>query len=572
MDAPQAIARFPGVVSVIGGTFTWGHGETPGVCVLTIAPQPNPPALIGTLTISYENTYMEFRECRVVDAAYRRDSSGRIVSLTIEDWRWQWRDRGLISGRYNLRNTDGTLIDHTEKSPQALAKLCLEAMGQTNFDVSFLPDEPRPGVEWDVETPAQALSNLCELLGCRIAPAFGNKAVIVKLGEGNELPDGLAFGRTDLNEVLDPPEKPDALMLIGGPAEFQADFELEAVALEASGEYVFLDYVSYKPASGWPYDATTDFEGITDRNERSGAIASVYKAYQVYIPLDGLSIPGYTDQTGEKITRIDQLEFLGRQCEQVEQSGEKVFLPQIVYGAFEGTANFGATAYENTVDEPEPITDRESEIAKKCTYQGGFSVNADKGVVILSTPTTLIDDTDQTKGPAKLRWRVAVRIRDPNTGGLLRYSRERRYTKDATKKPAIIRRDEIVARCIPTYTAGSTSFAVASIEYNVEALDKEADYYLNIEEKKWRDLTPSEATYGRIIAVEPDGAIQHVVWSFGNSSRATTRIGRNTEIRNYITPYKERRENARIKAVVAAFNANFKGDKTQWFDQTGKVI
>ena len=549
-STPQAIARFPGVVSVIGGTFTWGHGETPGVCQLTIAPQPNPPALIGTLTIQYDNVYMEFRDCRIVDASYRRDSSGRIVSLTIEDWRWQWRDRGTISGRYNVRKTDGKIVTHTDKSPQALAKLLFEAMGQTDYDVSLLPDEPRPGIEWDVSNPAQALSALCELLGCRIAPAFDNKAVIVKLGEGNELPDGLAFGRTDLNEVLDPPEKPDALMLLGAPAEFQADLELEAVALEASGKYVLLDDASYKPAGGWTLDDQDDFYAITDRKTRALAQASVYRAYRVKIPSGGLALPGYTDSTGKNIERIDQLEFLGRQCVQVDQLGEKVFLPAIVYGAFEGTANFGDDAYANTIDEPEPITDLESDLAKECTVQGGFSIDGGKGIVTLSQPRILIDNSTYLPSPAKLRLRIAVNVRDSETGGLLRYSRERRYTADSTKKAAIIRHDEIVARSIPTYTAGSASFAVASVEYNVEESDKEADYYLDIEEKQWRDLTPSEATYARIIAVEPDGAIQHVVWSFGNSTRATTRLGRNTEIRNYITPYKQRRQNGKLKELL----------------------
>ena len=47
----------------------------------------------------------------------------------------------MISGRYNQRNADGTLIEHTEKSPQAFARLCFEAMGQGKFDVSQLPDD-----------------------------------------------------------------------------------------------------------------------------------------------------------------------------------------------------------------------------------------------------------------------------------------------------------------------------------------------------------------------------------------------------------------------------------------------
>lgn len=549
---PQAVARFPGVLSVIGGAFTWGHGETPSVCVLQIAPQLSRPALIGTLTITYGGEVLAFPDCRIVAASYRRDAQGRIVELSIEDWRWKWRERGLISGRYNVRRTDGTIVTHTEKSPQDMARLLFEALGQASYDVSQLPDTPRPYIEWDVANPGRALSDLCELLGCRIAPGFDNKAFIVRLGSGTTLTTGPGSGIVDINESLDPPEKPEVLMVVGGPAEFQADFELEAVALEPNGEYVELDSASYKPDDGWSYDATDTFEGLPTAKYRDKNLAreSVYRSYRVKIPAGGLDLPGYTDSTGKKIERLDQLVFLNRQCEQVDQIGEKAFLPPLVYGAFEGDNHLENATFGNTINTPEPITDLDSDLAKKCTYRQGFSLDGDKGIVQLSQRLILVDETDNTLSPAQLRLRVAVNVRDKDTGGLLRHTRKRTYVAGSTAPPAIIRRDEIVARCVPAYQSGSTAFTVTSINYNVDEVDREADYYLDIEEQTWQELRPIEATYGKIIKLAPDGAIHHIVWSFGNSAPATTRVGRNTEFANYITPYRQRRLNAQIRALA----------------------
>ena len=74
----QAVARFPGVERIIGGTMTWAHGTAPGVCTLTIAPQLRPPALVGTLEISYDGRTLSFPNaapCKRAIAATRAAAS-----------------------------------------------------------------------------------------------------------------------------------------------------------------------------------------------------------------------------------------------------------------------------------------------------------------------------------------------------------------------------------------------------------------------------------------------------------------------------------------------------------------
>lgn len=545
---PQAVARFPGIVNAIGGTFAFTQGETPSRCVLDIAPQQNPPALIGTLTIVYGSTTITFEDCRAVEASYVRNSSGRIVSLHIEDWRWRWRG-GYISGRYNRRDANGKIVSRTQKTPRELAELCLREMGQTKYDVSELPNDTRPAVDWDGDNPAQMLAALCDSLGCRISPTYGNGVRIVRLGQGAELPRGPNVGLTDLNETLDPPETLDGLLLIGGVAEFQNDLLLEAVALEPSGEYVPLDSASYKPAAGWKMAGNGSFAGIADEKLQELAQASVYRCWRPVVARTGLHIAGYTDQTGEKIKRLDQLVLYNRQCEQAVQLGEKKFLPAWLYGSFKPRKAAGNLIGRNTVDLPQPIVNPTDAVAKAMIYRDGFSIDTEKNIITTTYPLTRYDNNRQAE-PAILRLRVAVSIRREKEDSLIRFQREREYRSPTSTrtKPKIIRRDDIQVRSIPTYVG--TNYAIKSIAYNDTELNKESDYYLDLEEATWRNAQPSEATYAHIIPMELDGAIRAVVWRWGGGSYGSTRVSRNNEPEYFVTPYAERRLTAKINEIA----------------------
>lgn len=541
---------FPGIRNPIGFTFSIGHGETPGVCQLSISPQAEPPALIGDLVIEYDGRVYTWPQCRIVSASYRRDSSGQIVGLNIEDWRWKWRT-GTISGRYNRResftrsmSTAAAIVSHTEKSPRELFKLCFEALGQTVYNVDQVPDEPRPEIDWDGDLAAQAMASLCDVLGCRIVPLPGNGVAVQLAGEGAFLPRLASM--TDYSETLDPPEKPDGALVRGGPVERQCDFELEALAEETDGEFVPLDEVSYKPTGGWENDSTTEFLSIPLYKNRKLAQGSVRRAWRIKIPAGGLYITGYTDITGKRVNRLDQLIVLERQCETTVQAGREVFRPAWVYGAFIGDNTVGDNVYSNTITTPEPIVDPDSELAKKCIYQGGVSYDQERGILFTADQLMLIDDTKRTVQPAKLRYRVAVAVRDEETEALYRYTRERSYGTQTGTKPYEIRRDEIVSRSIPTY---DKFFNVTAVDFYQTAADREADYYLDLKEQEWNKLAPSEATYTGIVPLLLDGAIQHVVYSGGNNGPSTTRVSRNNELKLYITPYKERRQREALKGA-----------------------
>lgn len=531
-------ARFPGVVAALGGELSVSRGYLPGVCSLDIAPQQNPPAMLGTLEIFWGNRRVEIPDCRVVSASFRRDDSGNIVGLQIEDWRWRWRF-GSISGRYNRRDADDNIIPSTERTPAQLAALCFAAVGHANYDASGLPAAARPEVNWDEpQNPMAALEGLAAELGCVLVPGNDKKVSIVPSGVGADLPSGPDSGRLDVSNVFDPPEKPDSLSVIGGKVFFQCDLELEAVTRETTGDdaglYVLPDAASYKPAAGW-LGSGESFEGVADLTSRAVAEEHLYRAFRVKIPAGGLEIPGYTDLTGKKVQRLEQLVLLDHQAEKEVQYGKSVYRAPWLYGAFDSVAanQLGDGALINFQTEPSPITDIDSDLARETIWRNGFAINSNLGIVFTNERGTLTNESGES-GPALFRLRVAVHVRDDQTDEFYRYVRTRSYGTKTGTAAAILRHEEIVVRTVPVYAAG---FRVTSIDYFRLSADIEADYYLDAQERAWRDDRPSEATYAGVYPVALDGAISHVVYSFGNP-KPTTRVARNTEFKEYLPPFK----------------------------------
>ena len=197
---PQGVASFPGVRSVLRCTYSRTLGISPGIAIIEIVPQAELFSEFGTLTISFDGQQFEFPDCKVDMASVERNGNGEIWRLTILDRRWLWRNFGAISGSYNVWRTNFTLRDgkpdprlrpedqdptkliDTSRTLAELAQLCLEAMGEEDFDTSALPNEQRNTVDWDYDVPAEALEAVCAAGGCRVALTLDNRIRIVKVG------------------------------------------------------------------------------------------------------------------------------------------------------------------------------------------------------------------------------------------------------------------------------------------------------------------------------------------------------------------------------------------------------
>jgi hypothetical protein len=257
---------WPGVLAVESCRGTVSHGITPGVFTLTTYPQAAAPAEFGDLVLGDGVRTVTLKDCKVDSVTGQASAAGQTWTLTILDRRWKWAG-GSISGRYNQQDRRGKFVPWTIRSPEELAKLCLEAMGEKGYFLdlpdglekatgadeddylrageNFAQTQANPPVTWDVTNPARALAILAERFGRRVVfQPLKDRVAVLPLGEGEDLPDGpLEMSAPS----LDAPETPKEVAVAGAPVRIQCRLALEAVGEEWDGEYLPIDLLSYAP-------------------------------------------------------------------------------------------------------------------------------------------------------------------------------------------------------------------------------------------------------------------------------------------------------------------------------------
>jgi len=534
------LASFPGISQLVRASFTLSHGITPSVATLVIAPQAGFPALGGTLTFTFGNVRLAFPDCRIDTASYHRDAQGLTWSLAVLDRRWKWAF-GHVSGRYNQLRADGTIEPATEKSPRELARLCLEAMGEHHVDVERLPDAPRPEIAWDYDNPAAALDALCHMLGCRVVLSLDNRVSLAPQGVGVDLPAGAI---TDDSGTIDPPERPDALLLVGGPLRFQAQLALEAVGIETDGSLMPIDELSYRPSQGWGTLAVDadDWQEIADEKARRLARRSVYRYYGISGHRDGtLQLPGTTEPL-ESLAQILPLENERIEATEDSLDGRQRSLKPRVLGEWYRFELDGANIVSKPGEE----------------YARPFTLDRGRGLVMFDRPVVLertaSDATSSGQSTSEVRWKparifleTAFGVRDRASGAWRRYTRERRLGGQSFgTAPQIVRQDALVYTHIARYRDGRFS----GVTTNDEPLAEFAEACLDAVAGQYEATSAREVRYAGLVAISPDGAIQQVTWEVAQGRGATTRASLNSEHHLALPEYHERRGLAQLAAIA----------------------
>jgi hypothetical protein len=560
LSPPLGLATFPGIGQLIDASIHFTHGISPSVARLTVVPQSTPPAEAGTLAFHFGGTSLSFPDCKVDYGTLERTTSGEVFRLTILDRRWKWRF-GQISGTYNVWGDDFTLrrgqhgaID-TQRTPQELAALCLEAMGETGFDVSDMPNDARPSVEWDHVVPAAALAALCDELGCRVVLGLDNRIAIRRVGAGALLPNhlpALAFSTT-----INPPEVPGALTVVGGAIRYQVDLPLEAVGLtgqigeEGADALVPIDELSYRPAGGWSAIDLPYFHQVAIES-RSLAAKSVLRYYRVKTPI---TVPGYEGPNGNQVERLEQI--LPLEDEQVEvavENGQAANLPAAVFGVwFPETGDVANNCDELVPLEHAPPSSGTESVGLE--YRGGYTLDTARGLVIFDEPVYRNDHESATGGagyelvvaPAELVLRAACSVRDRQSLAVKRYSRERGMDSNLGAPARYLRHDEIVLTHRPTY---SETYALVDVDTNAADADQMADAYLDAAQLEYQFEMPQTAHYVGLIPIELDGAIQQVSFQVGVTG-TTTSVARNNDAPRLGRPHWHMRRVERQRAAEA---------------------
>jgi hypothetical protein len=505
MPEPQAMASWPGVKFIEDFTGTYSHGVTPSAFRLTIYPQKEMPASMGTLTITYGDYKREFPDCIIAASSHEFNSSGELVSIDILDFRWRWQF-GYIAGQYNLRRADFEIvkkdnpknndaIEDTERTPQELAELLLKAMHVDEYDISAIPNDARPECNWDYVNPARELAALCESLGCRVVPGHNKKVWICKEGEGKELSSTPAYDSYGLAHDIS--IKPSSIKCVAAPIMYQADLELEAVALVDDNKWDLLNNVSYKPNGGWNPASVQECTDITGVRNRQLAKESVYRHYRIKNIQSTNNLLKFSTDSREEILPL----YNHRGDYIVDAEGNKNYQPPIVYGQFSHVGD--AILKNNVVELAKPGT---VDIADQTVFDS-YSLDVEHGIVKFSNPIMKRDKDNPETGPltpASLRLRVAVSRRDKKTRVFERYIETKPFGENPDANPLVIKRDDIVK----LFKRDNTN--------NGDEVTTECNYYIEAEEKKLKNKTPQTVYYTEWFDGELDGAIQSITWSFGS--------------------------------------------------------
>lgn len=523
MADPQGIITFSGIESPDSGSFSFGHGIQPARCLLRILPQKTKIPEFGKLTLSFGSTLITFPDCKVVLPSSEFTEQGQTISLTIFDRRWKWK-YGWISGRYNVRKPNGLIETETEQSPRDLAKLCLEAMGEEKYKLDKMPDDARPEINWDFANPAQELADLCDSLGCRVVLHLDNTVSIEIKGQGKPLPDnGLQM---DISNAIDAGLRPSEIMFVAGPTRWQTRFDLEPVGLDIDGQIKLLDQLSYKPAAGWATSFPPQFIDVLKEHglpAQQCAQQSVYRWYRIKstTPYDPEQQWHFAEIDVE-VTKLDQiLPIQGELIDSyVDESKLHKPVPAIVRGTF----------IKPDMLQPQlNVTDR-------TRYHGSFSVQSDTGIVEFSDPVVLLRDKQIL--PAELTIECVHGIRDPDTRQFVRHTKTQTLPgENAKTEPELLTVDEAYRSIIQRYDdTGNPD----EIETNDEDLEKIATQMLKEKLEDYKQPESYDINYIGLLAIEPDGAIQQVVWTTG-ADGATTRASLNNEFDMDTPSYDERR-------------------------------
>jgi hypothetical protein len=499
--------QFPGIDFVRSWSFTLSHGITPSVALVEIAPQFDLPAEVGTLVLSFGDVTLEFPGCALDSATVRRDQAGMIVSLAILDRRWAWRF-GQICGQYNVRDASGQLDSDSEQTPHELATLLLTALGEPAADVSLIPDDTRPAVDWVSASPAVELARLAESLGCLVVLGLDGAVSLQPAGVGADLPETgtertRSFG-------IDPPTRPDSLLLVCGPTRFETMFRLEAVGQEPTGEIRRINDLSYAPAGGWNNEAWLGFANVTDANSRAKARQTVYRWYRLYCTApynsaEQFQITGYDGS----VTELWQLIPLEHSRLTTYADGTLRPEPPEISGIF----------WDRSLDAQNVPTRRK--------YRGAFTLDVERGIVRFAEPVMQVNAGGASGfSPAELYLTVAHSVQYAATGQPVRLTTERPLPGEPLGTgPAVLRRDDLALHSITAYDANNNPTGSTD---NSNELQEEIEAQLDAAEAAYATRLTDYVEYAGLVPIDPDGAITQVQWS-ATAAGTITRASRNSE-------------------------------------------
>lgn len=519
-----ATARLLGQTCNISFAATTGWGTRPATIVLS-APNFAFNAVSGqvtNLTLSLGAMSLVWRDVIVRHVGANAPANAGIWRVTLEDRRWRW-EFPTIDGDYNVVSP-GELLKR-ERNPRQLASLLLSELGETDFDVSGLPTEPRPRKAWRAHSARDELDRLCNDYGCAVVfdgPA--DRVRICRVGEGAPVVDPAAYGgcvsRSDGQSI---PTWPSAFRIETAHTLFQTTLlAREPIGQDTDGSIKHIDQLSYRPAGvGWARAIETDFAWLLGTYVRDGqtlyvrdlARKWVYRAWRFtgQDSLGGWSPDALVGDPQAPASLEDLGPFLNSRLERDSGSGNR--LPIHVFGNF---YDWRREDFKNSVNALWPF---------------GATINNELKCLILDRPAIMFADGAFPSRAVPAALKVICGYECSHEGNPIRYKRTQTNigpTYGAGTRVEV--HDEIGREVIERTPAGAVTID------NIGSVDEECNFYLDALNAEYQLRPTSQIELPLIQRISPDGALRQVQWTGSAEGQpATTTLSYNTEVSN-VTP------------------------------------
>lgn len=470
--------------------FTLGIGPQPSTGSLCLAGTGHTLSS-GSLVFSDGiNPAVTLPNLDVVEQREHSAEDGEYTEIQVRDRRWKWAKQSHVTGVWNRPEADGSTIPAAlQKSARELVALCLDAMGETGYDVSALPNDFYPFVQWEFEPAARAANEVCAMCGCTLSLDGSDNVEVVKLGVGDDPP---AADRESQDEAETSTEKADVYLVRGGRKAIQRTSTLETVGLDTDGTIQALADLSYYADAltkwGSMYAAALAhfqaWDNATDRAKYVAASQSVGRWFRV--PADD---------------RV-YLPALATICETKTEGGQTTWKKPYV------------TSAALYLKGPDEVTRSASgELAVP------WDLDAEAGVVKLQRDVAWADEYCTSFATLKLVWAYESIQSD----GTLIDDDFYTYADGSGSAEHVEDASWMVLRGI---IADGETDPVWQNQVELDAIAAKIVSYI-----KETDATRSSGDYlyGKVLDVRPDGKIRQVTWRVSAGGGAETRLVVNTD-------------------------------------------
>ena len=543
-------ASYPGIEAFESLEFCDTSGVRAAVGSMKVFPQYGLPDENGDIVLTYNQNKIILKNCHIESIRYVAGSGGQICEVRFLDERWTW-ENASVSGKYNYRLPNNAIVPYREKTPQELVTLCFNALGVTVFDVSSLPNEARPEVDWDNSNPAQEMERICHELGCRIVPvrSIGGWKVVV-IGEGDDLPD---YPAQDVGQGIDPQEVPDYIKIVSAPIRYQVSLPLAAVGKEVDLSWKFLTNLSYAPSRGLPsggfgLDGINSFANIdpirfvlpdgTKVSRQELALDSVFRNWRLDFADNQAAIQNDQGEWCWKFPNIDkpvtrrQIILTNEMVDTwTDYLGVEHKRAPFMWGQFSGSLAEGARAncpFGTRIDKQAANSSTSED------ERASFSMSLDPIDTTRSIMTTsqrmykqiaALSAVDSITGqPSPLEWieaelyiTCACQVRDPKTWQPYRFEYFMQIGSGTNKDFAVtIIKDDIQPWSIQDYENGT-----AYTTNNLDEITRQSQYYAESYSRRYQTVRSQQKTFIGLYGIDMDGSINQITWSISGQGSST---------------------------------------------------